>query len=311
MVWNRRATKSGGRINPPDAWIWSDQPTHEPLVTRETFEAAAQVARIREGSRTTAGPNTAHRQTRHGYLLRSYVHCGLCGQRMFGKTRHGRAYYSCYPANNNADRLDRYPDTHPKAVYVREDALIEALDHVIATRVFGTERHALIRRGLADLPSKRQHADHARAQALGEQIADLTARQDRLITELETTDPADRTFRDRLRRRFDALEAERADKAAQLDALHADRKAQPEPDLDLLDTIPLLDQINITEASERIQRKLYDALQLQIHYQRPDQARFRITLTDDTADMLTAVVGEEPNACAHSTATPPGAPRSN
>jgi site-specific DNA recombinase len=37
MVWNRRATKSGGRINPPDAWVWSDQPTHEPLVSRETF----------------------------------------------------------------------------------------------------------------------------------------------------------------------------------------------------------------------------------------------------------------------------------
>jgi hypothetical protein len=111
------------------------------------------VSRIRGGSRTEPGPNTAHNDTKRGYLLRSYVRCGLCDQRMFGKTRHGRAYYNCYPANNNADRLDRYPADHPKAIYVREDALVEALGHVIATRVFGPDRHAFLQRGLAGLPS--------------------------------------------------------------------------------------------------------------------------------------------------------------
>ena len=68
---------------------------------------------------------------------------------MFGKTRHGRAYYNCYPANNNIDRLDRYPADYRKAIYVREDALVEALGRVIATRVFGPDRHAFLRRGLA------------------------------------------------------------------------------------------------------------------------------------------------------------------
>lgn len=24
MVWNRRATKSGGKVNPPESWVWSD-----------------------------------------------------------------------------------------------------------------------------------------------------------------------------------------------------------------------------------------------------------------------------------------------
>ncbi|GAA1814995.1 recombinase family protein [Planosporangium flavigriseum] len=312
MVWNRRATKSGGRINPPEAWVWSEQPTHEPLVTRETFEAAAQVARLREGSRNAAGPNAAHRQTKRGYLLRSYVRCWLCDHRMFGKTRRGHAYYCCYPAGNNADRLDRYPADHPKAIYVREDALTEALDHVIATRIFGPDRHALLRRELADRPGKQRLADAARADALREQIADLAARQDRLIVELETTNPADRAFRDRLRGRFDALEAERADKTAQLEALEAASHVEPEQDIKLLDGLPLLPHLNITEAPERTQRKLYDALQLQIHYDRPDQARFRIALTDDTVEMLTeAITGtpaNEPQPDAHLTAAPPGAP---
>jgi hypothetical protein len=118
------------------------------------------------------------------------------------KTRHGHAYYNCYPADNNADRLDRYPADHPKAIYVREDALIEALGHVIATRVFSADRHAYLQRGLASAPTKRHEADTRRPEALRGQIADLTARQDRIIEELETADGA---FRDRLRRRFDTL----------------------------------------------------------------------------------------------------------
>jgi DNA invertase Pin-like site-specific DNA recombinase len=311
MVWNRRATKSGGKVNPPEAWVWSDQPTHEPLVSRDRFEAAARVAKVRRGSRTESGPNTAHRHTRHGYLLRSYVHCGDCGQRMFGKTRHGHAYYSCYPAGNNADRLDRYPAEHPKAIYVREDSLTEALDHVIATRVFGPDRMSFLRQALAQRPSRQRHADATRAEALRDQIDDLAGRQDRLITELETTDPADRAFRDRLRRRFDTLEAERDDKNRQLAELEKTLTSQPEPDLVLLDALPILAGVNITDAPERLQRKLYDALQLKIDYDRPDQARFRLTLTDDTVDALTrATTGTatpEPETRAHATATPPGA----
>jgi DNA invertase Pin-like site-specific DNA recombinase len=311
MVWNRRATKSGGKVNPPETWVWSDQPTHEPLVSRDTFEGATQVAQVRRGSRSEPGPNTAHLHTRHGYLLRSYVHCGDCGQRMFGKTRHGRAYYSCYPAGNNADRLDRYPAGHPKAVYVREDSVTEALDHVIATRIFGPDRHALIREGLARRPGRQRRTEAARAEALQAQIDDLTARQDRLVAELETTDPADRAFRDRLRRRFDTLEAERADKDAQLTELEKTLTSQPEPDLELLDALPILVGINITEAPERIQRKLYDALQLQIHYDRPDHARFRLTLNDDVvvalAQATTGTAIPELDSRAHATATPPGA----
>jgi DNA invertase Pin-like site-specific DNA recombinase len=322
MVWNRRATKQGGKVNPPTAWVWSDQPTHEPLVSKETFEAAAQVAQIRRGSRIEPGPNTAHRHTRRGYLLRSYVRCGLCDQRMFGKTRHGRAYYNCYPANNNADRLDRYPTNHPKAVYVREDALTEALDHVIATRVFGPDRHAFLHHGLANQPSRRQQADVARRTALQAQIDDLSTRQDRLIAELEDTDATDRAFRDRLRRRFDTLETERAGKTTQLHDLEHAKKTQPTQDVDLLDALPILEGITITQAPEPIQRKLFDALQLQIHFDRPDQARFRLVLTDDIVDALanTTVGGVDtdqatthgtvthlPTPRAHGNQTPPGA----
>jgi hypothetical protein len=196
-------------------------------------------------------------------------------------------------------------------VYVREDALVEALDQVIATRVFGPDRHAHLRAGLAALPSRHQQAQTARRDALQAQIDDLVARQDRLITELETTDQADRAFRDRLRRRFDTLETQRADLTAQLHDLehHVDDEPGGEPAL--LDALPILEHLNITTAPERIQRRLYDALHLQIHYDRPDQARIRLVLTDDTADALTAAAPGTfvalPTDGAHQNRTPPEA----
>lgn len=35
MVWNRRASKQGGRHNAASEWIWSPRPTHEPLVLQQ------------------------------------------------------------------------------------------------------------------------------------------------------------------------------------------------------------------------------------------------------------------------------------
>lgn len=38
------AVKLGGNVTPSTAWVWSEEPTHEPLVSRETLEAAGQVS---------------------------------------------------------------------------------------------------------------------------------------------------------------------------------------------------------------------------------------------------------------------------
>ncbi|MDN3356819.1 recombinase family protein [Actinomadura sp. DC4] len=96
MVWNRRATKKGGRFNPPSERVWSPRPTHEPLVTKELFEAASPVAKYRQGSRTGAGIND-HPQAKRSYRLRSYVICDFCDRRMFGKTRRDVAFLACQP----------------------------------------------------------------------------------------------------------------------------------------------------------------------------------------------------------------------
>jgi hypothetical protein len=224
---------------------------------------------------------------------------------MFGKTRHGRAYYSCYPANNNADQLARYGD-HPKSIYVREDALLDGVGTVLAGRVFGPDRLAHYQAGIKAAPSAKAASDAQRAAALQHSIEDLTARQDRLLAQLETADPDDRAFTNRIRSRFAALEAERTSASDKLDELEKTLTAQPTHDVELLDAVPLLKGLDITTAPEPIQRKRYDALRLEVHYQRPDHAHIKITLTEPGVHALAALQPADAETRAYAPRTPPG-----
>jgi hypothetical protein len=137
MVWNRRATKKGGAVNPTTVWVWSPEPTHEPHVTKDTYDGVQQLAAARRGSRH-AGMNT-HPATRRTYVLRHYVHCGLCDKRMFGKTRKNIAYYTCQPQLDRVGHPETYAN-HPRALYAREDRLLDCVQAFFAERVFGPDR---------------------------------------------------------------------------------------------------------------------------------------------------------------------------
>ena len=134
MVWNRRKNPRKdrgirGRVNPPSQWVWSTQPTHEPLVTRTLFDAATSVSQFRRSS--PSQPGSSRPNATRTYSLRSYIFCALCGRRMFGQTRKHYIYYRC----DNADRRHRqrpwYP-THPATVLVREDVITQPLARFLA-----------------------------------------------------------------------------------------------------------------------------------------------------------------------------------
>jgi site-specific DNA recombinase len=106
------------RWNDEDDWIWSAEPTHEALASRELFNAAQAMI---DGNKRAA--TRTPKVGRH-YVLAGLIHCDVCGRRMQGQWRHDRAYYRC---NFTAD----YPGAdgeHPKAVYAREDAILPGLD---------------------------------------------------------------------------------------------------------------------------------------------------------------------------------------
>ena len=109
------------RWNDEADWVWSQEQTHEPLVTLEQFEAARDV--FDSGQRAAVRKT----KTRHPYMLSGLMRCGLCGRRMQASWNNSKAYYRCKFPSEYAVAEDK----HPKTVYVREIAVLPGLDQWI------------------------------------------------------------------------------------------------------------------------------------------------------------------------------------
>jgi hypothetical protein len=169
---------------------------------------------------------SAHPQTKRSYLQRSYVIHDASGRRMFGRTRKGYAYLACEPdARHHASR-DWYP-THPKSIWVREDALLAAVHDFFTTRILGPDRRRLLASQLNTHPPVTDDTASRRAQ-LAKHIDALRRRQTNLLDQLEQDQDDDldpdtrRAFRKTIRDRF-------ADLAGQIHRAEADRDALRPP----------------------------------------------------------------------------------
>jgi site-specific DNA recombinase len=291
MVWNRRASKKGGRHNPPEAWIWSPQPTHPPIVSRELFAAAQQVAPQRRGSRSGAGLNR-HPQTRRSYPLRSLVTCELCGRKMRGKLRRKARreylYYACEPPRSVGRQVaaDRQPE-HPASVLVRGDVLLGGVLEFFARRLFSPQRRALLAQDLPRVAGNEVAAWEARVKALQRSVADLQGRQARLVRTLEERDDPGGALFEQIARRLGELDREQQTKLAELRAVLGQRPDADEQAVDLLELLPLLTPERLAAAPESLLRTLFERFHLQVrYYKTQNRATVRVALSDDSLDGL-------------------------
>jgi site-specific DNA recombinase len=293
QVWNRRATKKGGCHNDPKEWVWSPQPTHEPLITRDLFDQATLMSAKRQGSRTTAGTNS-HPAARRSYALRSYVRCDICARRMHGKTRHNILYYACQPDSNEHRDEDWYR-LHPRGLWVREEILLTAVGDFFADRIFGPQRRAHLRTTLEAASQDPGHdSNEGERSRLEQAIATLEGKQARLIQTLaegvggndDGADPEpERAFRNAIRSEHATLERQRQALRQLLTDLSAPTTPQTHGgDPALLDALPRLD-IRVENHPEAIQRQLYDAFGLEVRYSRPrEEISIRVLINRDTLD---------------------------
>jgi site-specific DNA recombinase len=109
------------RWNKKGDWVWSPEPAHEAIVSKETFEQVQSI--IASKSRPT-GPRKP-RPTQRAYALNGRLLCELCGRRLHGSWNHGEAYYRCSYAKEYAasKKID-----HPRTVYLRERDFLPRLD---------------------------------------------------------------------------------------------------------------------------------------------------------------------------------------
>ncbi len=114
------------RWNDPSEWIWSEQETHQAIISPEVF-AAAQAQMAAGSHRPNSGKTKTTGRT---YVLSGREHCGVCGHRMQGNPNHGENHYRCrYPR----DFAPAPGMNHPRTVYVRESAIVPKLDEWIAS----------------------------------------------------------------------------------------------------------------------------------------------------------------------------------
>ncbi|GIH05678.1 hypothetical protein Rhe02_37450 [Rhizocola hellebori] len=294
MVWNRRkrghADRSvKGRVNPPSAWVWSPRPTHEPLVTRELFDAANAVGRYRQGSHTTPG-NSAEPKTKRSYRLRSYVFCQMCGRRYAGEMQKGHTYYRCSPDTKRHAHLPWFAQ-HPRAAYIREDLLIDPARRFFRDRIFGAGRQAMLTAAAkaSDLTAQNEAASHERT--LEAHLADLQHRQANLIGELEKFEPTgdddvDAALRGAIKNRFAEIVAKQKSIKETLAANKDQTRAAALMDLTTLDQLPVT-SIDISRLPEDEMRLLFDAFQLEIRVHPTEQELvIHVTVTSETAPIL-------------------------
>ncbi|MCX5431581.1 recombinase family protein [Streptomyces sp. NBC_00257] len=291
QVWNRKARKKrGNKANPVAEWVWSPRPVHEPLTTRELFNAAWNDKGSLQGSRSGSEPNR-HPATTRTYPLRSYVHCALCDRRMFGKVSKGLPYYVCYKDETRRSKAEWF-DQHPKALWLSEKILLDAVHWFFADRVFGPQREELLRAqlgaaqpppGIADAPD--------RTKQLQQSIKNIEGRQERLLDDLagdEEGDPeSSKAFRRGIRERYDRLDRERRTLHAELHE-HQQRAAAGTPDQNAA-LITLLPQLGtrLSALPEEAQRQLYDAYRLEVRYTRPRrEIQIQVTIPAATATDL-------------------------
>jgi site-specific DNA recombinase len=306
MVWNRYAGGTGTTrrrsSNPPDAWVWSPQPTHQAIVSLELWRQAQQIGRAHRGSRDGADPNR-HPHTKRTYLLRSHVRCVHCRRRLCGRTithrnRAGEVtsqhvYYRCpLPEADGELMLGRHPD-HPSSVYVREDHLLDGLLGFFAERVFHPDRRDRLGTHLRRLDqTARQHLQRQQA-GLQRAIDDLDARKRRLVRALALNDSLDHDDEqatlvvDELRQNLQELDQQRHAKLQELAAL-ADQHDQADA-VELLDALPIAAD-GLPELPEPVLRGLFAAFQLHVDYDRhANWATVQVTLRGDNAAELQAV----------------------
>jgi len=204
------------------------------------------------------------------------------------------AYYRCPHDPGNPAHRAQAPG-HPPTVSVREDLLLEHARQFFATRIFGPDRAALLRRqlpGSAAEDAARREKEAARLRTRLRKIdaaEDAHVREVQALAELDPNAPAVKAMRERHLRAFTSLETERDQIGGRLAAL-ARQADDHGGDPSLLDDLPMLGD-TLPWLPDRIRQQLFEAFDLAMLYHKADnQVTCRATITPATPAALTAII---------------------
>ena len=270
-VWGRHDKRKGRpALRPREQWVWSAEPTHEAIISKELFAGVEERA-LRNGRGSTgARPKTyASRKARRPgrfYVLRGRVRCGLCGRRMEGSHQKGSNWYRCqYVSRHSVAAAEA--SGHPRVLGIKEDVVLDALRDFMAERLFGPDRLRLLSDELAAVAGgdlQNFDSERKRLQAEQKKVDDALRRQ---ALRLEEHDDPDHPVVKLAKERIEELSSQRAAIELALDELERERPQGPKPEEieAMLSDVPDLREA-LTEADGEELAELLDAFDVAVSY---------------------------------------------
>jgi hypothetical protein len=205
-------------------------------------------------------------------------------------------YWVCPHNPRDPRHALRNPD-HPPRVSVREDHLTPAISEFCDTYLFGPHRARHLAKLMPASAATAAARRDKKITALQARLRQIDAAEDAHAREIEQltreADPTGRAvtaLRKRILARFNELEEER-DKVTQQLADLSRQQEETSQDPSLLDALPLLTPERLASAPEHLLAQLYQALDLQLLYNKDDdQVTIHAVLTDTTPDDIAAIL---------------------
>ncbi|MFC4912296.1 recombinase family protein [Actinomadura gamaensis] len=163
------------RWNEIGEWVVSDKIVQTPIIDDTTFRRAQELLKARGKSACVHKPH----RSKHTYVFKGRVYCGLCHRKMQSQWINKAPYYRCKFAEEYAiaNKID-----HPRNVYLREDAILGHIDDWLTT-AFAPDNLAATIEALASAQGEEAH--DARAHMARSKLAEAATKMARHRAALE------------------------------------------------------------------------------------------------------------------------------
>jgi site-specific DNA recombinase len=290
-VWNRHDKREGRpTLRPKHQWVWSDKPTHDPLVSRELFNAVEGRARTNENASAAGGTqrNAPFKRERSGrvYVMRGRCVCDLCNHRMQGSSQKGENYMRCLWASGRGKEAEKATG-HPGSLQVKEQMFVNHTIDFLATRVFSPDAVMRLREEIERAEEPRPENREAKITLLRSDINELEQAIDRQVLTFEKYDNPMHPVIRAAERRIEELHNRKVTLEEALAAVEAQKPAKPAPELaDILETLPdlrpALESYNEEELAE-----LFNAFGLEARYNHHEKTlKLSVTVFPALAEIL-------------------------
>lgn len=291
-VWNRHDKRPGRpTMRPRSEWVWSDQPTHPALVSRELFDQVDEQAKSNKKDVNVPGKRRAPAsRERNGrfYATRGRCVCDLCNRRMQGSTQKGLPYVRCLWASGRGEQAAKATG-HPSSLQLKEQTVIDEAISFLSTEVFAPEAIARLRGEIEKLAKPVVDDTAATIKTLRSDIDELQQGIDRQVLVFEKYDDPNHPVILAAEKRIEELHNKKTRLEETLAELQA-KPAAPAPreQADILETLPDLRPALASLSSEEL-AELFEAFDLEARYNHVDKTlKLSVTVFPELAAILEA-----------------------